>query len=399
MEQAFEELKARIAALEAKVAALPSPQEFASIKSDVEFLKSDAAPRATSTAEAALKVAYGMKEELAQNSESIDRLHEDITALKRSEAVAQPGRQLVPLGRKNVIAYLKSTEVDMFSPKVLIRRSSNDVYTGLGRSGQYLFATQPNLAVVEILLKEPVQVNGFTFSSMTEMFPKKAQIVVGGQHYEFAHQVCIEAPKKRKGQTDSVRSDFSPKMVSWVRIEQQERARDDSLSLLYNLELHSPDPEYAPGVFTALRKKNAHLQYACNVLVHERHQATTLVIGLGAALPRFYSTLPETQPWLEVEIVEGRLKATGYTIHVGHDHTKAWTFRGSNDRDAPINQWTILHRYDGGAFGLQYILKETITFCCASSEPMKYFRMVSDPMPKSTRISMYSIEIHGVLCP
>ena len=227
--------------------------------------------------------------------------------------------------------------------------------------------------------------NGFTFSSMTEMFPKKAQIVVGGQHYEFAHQVCIEAPKKRKGQTeDSVRSDFSPKMVSWVRIEQQERARDDSPS---------------PGVFTALRKKNAHLQYACNVLVHERHQATTLVIGLGAAVPRFYYTLPETQPWLEVEIVEGRLKATGYTIYLGNDHTKAWTFRGSNDRDAPINQWTILHRYDGGAFGLQYILKETITFCCASSEPMKYFRMVSDPMPKSTRISMHSIEIHGVLCP
>ena len=271
MEQAFEELKSRIAALEAKVAALPSPQEFASIKSDVEFLKSDAAPRATSTAEAALKVAYGMKEELAQNSESINRLHEDITALKRSEAVAQPGRQLVPLGQKNVIAYLKSTEVDMFSPKVLIRRSSNDVYTGLGRSGQSLFAAaaQPNLAVVEILLKEPVQVNGFTFSSMTEMFPKKAQIVVGGQHYEFAHQVCIEAPKKRKGQTeDSVRSDFSPKMVSWVRIEQKEASRSGNWCLLCNLELHPLDPEYTSGVVTILRHKNSHLRDAWKVFVH-----------------------------------------------------------------------------------------------------------------------------------
>ena len=368
------------------------PQEFASIKSDVEFLKSDAAPRATSTAEAALKVAYGMKEELAQNGESIDRLHEDITALKRSEA--GPGRQLVPLVQQNVLKYLESTEVDMFSTKVLFRLPTGNVYDWLGCSGQCIH--REGRGLIKILLKEPVQVNGFTFSSVRGWFLKKALIVVGGPACEFEHQEQLKKPKDR---TNSVRFDFSPMMVSWVLIEPQKLPKVDSLDFWYNLELHSPDPEYAPGVFTALRKKNAHLQYACNVLVHERHQSTTVVIGLGAALPRFYSTLPETQPWLEVEIVEGRLKATGYTIDVGNDHTKAWTFRGSNDRDAPINQWTILHRYDGGAFGLQYILKETITFCCASSEPMKYFRMVSDPMPKSTRISMYSIEIHGVLCP
>ena len=107
----------------------------------------------------------------------------------------------------------------------------------------------------------------------------------------------------------------------------------------------------------------------------------------------------EKQPWFEVEIVEGRLKATGYTIIVREDHTKAWTLRGSNDRDAPIDQWTTLHRYDGGVFGFQVICNLTITFSCASSEPMKYFRMVSDPMPNDTSIDLHMFDIHGVLCP
>ena len=58
MEKVLEELQERIASLEAKLSALPSPEEFAALKSDVGLLKLDTAPRATSTAESALRVAY-----------------------------------------------------------------------------------------------------------------------------------------------------------------------------------------------------------------------------------------------------------------------------------------------------------------------------------------------------
>ena len=388
MEQAFEELKSRIAALEAKVAALPSPQEFASIKSDVEFLKSDAAPRATSTAEAALKVAYGMKEDLAQNSDSVDRLREEITALKRSEA--GPGRQLVPLVQQNVLKYLESTEVDMFSSKVLFRLPTGNVYDWLGCSGQCIH--RKGRGLIKILLKEPVQVNGFTFSSVRGWFLKKALIVVGGPACEFEHQEQLKKPKDR---TNSVRFDFSPMMVSWVLIEPQKLPKVDSLDFWYNLELHSPDPEYAGGVFTSLRKKHGHLQHACRVFIDTELWDPAIPFTIS----REFYIGRERQPWFEVEIVEGRLKATGYTISVRSDHTKAWTFRGSNDRNAPIDQWTTLHRYDCGVFGLQVICRLTITFSCASSEPMKYFRMVSDPMPNGGYISFHTFDIHGVLCP
>ena len=395
MEQAFEELKSRIEALEAKVAALPSPQEFASIKSDIELLKSDAAPRATSTAEAALKVAYGMKEELAQNGESIDRLREEITTLKRSEAVAQPG--LVPQVRQNVIKWLVSTEVDRFNPKVLFRLSSNDVYANLGSTQSWLSVYRPEFAVVEILLKEPVQVNGLTFVSSPDRFPKKAQIVLGGQRYGSPHQVNIQDPKKEKDRTNSVRSEFSARMVSWVRLLQQDGARNGNQCFVFNLELHSPDPEYTDGVFTTLRRKNSNLRYACNVSARKLPRPANGVVF--AYFGRKFGTYYEKQPWLEVEIVEGRLKATGYTIVAKPDHTNTWTFRGSNDRNVPIDKWTILHQYDGGGADVQVIYHQKATFPCIASEPMKYFRMIADPLPTAnSTVDLHMFDIHGVLC-
>ena len=403
MEQVFEELKSRIAELEAKVAALPSPQEFASIKSDLELLKSDAAPRATSTAEAALKVAYGLKDEVAQSVDSIDQLREEVTTLKRSEAVAQPGLQLVPRVRENIIKYLESTEVDMFSPKVIIWMSSNCPYARLGIMGRSLGVYRPHFAVVEIWLKEPVQANGLTFFSAMDLFPMKAQIVLGGQPYECAHQVNIEEPKKKKDRTDSIRSDFSARMVSWIRIEQQDVSRKGSGCLVYNLELHSPDPEYASGVFKTLRQKNPNMRYACKVFVHRvppvdgfmQHRA------IWATPKTKIGTLREKQPWVEVEIVEGRLKATGYTLMANSEHTKSWTLYGTNDRRVPVDKWTILHRYDGGVSGFRFICNQKTTFPCISSEPMKYFRMIADPAPSGniTYISLCKFDIHGVLCP
>ena len=104
MEKALKDLQNRIASLEAKLSALPSPEECAALKSDVELLKSDSAPRATSTAEAALKVAYEMKEELAAkvDTQSMEGLRQEIESLKSRERGAPAQGHL-----QNVIQYLR----------------------------------------------------------------------------------------------------------------------------------------------------------------------------------------------------------------------------------------------------------------------------------------------------
>ena len=303
MEKALKELQNRIASLEAKLSALPSPEEFAALKSDVESLKSDAAPRATSTAEAALKVAYDMKADLAEkaDSQSMDSLRQEIESLKVRERGAAPAQGHL----QNVIQYLRRRQ-SMFDRQVIVRTSTNDWYKCLKQPSRwYMFCNVGNSYRIDIVLKDPVRVNGLKLFRPMKEFDKPVVISLGEHQFQQNYQVELSRPKKKKEEVGNVESKFDTKMVRWVRLEPHDWDAHDWIT--YNIELYSPDPMYANGVFATLGQMNKDMRNVCKFIVQAYASS-------HEELPRKRFTFQEQAPWIEVEIVHGRLKLTGYSV-------------------------------------------------------------------------------------
>ena len=391
MEKAFKDLQDRIAKLEAKVHALPSPEEFAALKSDVEFIKSESAPRATSTAEAALKVAYDMKEELIEkvDNRALDTLRHEVETLKSREIFAAPEQGQI----KHVIKHLKNKEL-MFNPEVIVRASTNDWYESLKKAEEvYMFVgTTGNVPVVDIILKEPVQLNGFSVFRPTRQFTIPVQVSLGEVPFEPTHKVEFSNWYAITEKT-VLHNDFETKMVRWVRVELKQQEGDYQVvnGMHYNLELYSPDPMYYGGVFSTLGQRHQDLRKVCNVSLCEHSYERKR----GA----YVTTFSENAPWAEVEIVHGRMKITGYWISWAKSEVTGWTLRCSNNRDLPIEDWEVVHRYVIGSEPVS-LLGCGILLECQASGPMKYFRVCADALPegKVTGISM-RLEFQGTLCP
>ena len=389
MEKALKELQDRIAKLEAKVNALPSPAEFAALKSDVELIKSESAPRATSTAEAALRVAYDMKEELFEkvDTRALNALRDEIESLKGRERFVAPEQAHI----KKVIAYLRRKQ-DIFNPQVIVRSSTNDWYEIMKQpDAMYMFVSMSNTPVVDLVLKDPVQVNGVTLFRPLKDFKLPVQISLGEVPFEPTHTIDIPKPYL----TDPLvilRNDFETRMVRWVRIELKEIDSDYQHWMIYNLELHSPDPAYADGVFRTLGQRNQDMRRVCQFSVHENN----LLHGKRDRI----RTCLENAPWVEAEIVHGKLKITGYSISWGSPAFPGWTLRCSNDRNLPIENWEVLHRYVIGSQPISLLDVCGIKVECKASKPMKYFRVVADALPDGKLHALVvRFDVNGTLCP
>ena len=244
---------------------------------------------------------------------------------------------------------------------------------------------------IDIVLKEPVRVNGLKLFRPMKEFEKPVLISLGEHPFQQSIQVEASRPKKKKEEVAKVECTFDTKMVRWVRLEPQGWDVHDWIT--YSIELYSPDKMYANGVFATLGRMNQEMRNVCKFFVQDFARSHEEV-------PKKRFTFQEKAPWIEAEIVHGRLKLTGYSISWGNSNFPAWTLRGSDDRSVPIEKWEILHRYVISSPPVSLMDRHRVMFECPVSEPMKYFRLVADEQRGGQGGSMtFNFDVHGTLCP
>ena len=67
---------------------------------------------------------------------------------------------------------------------------------------------------------------------------------------------------------------------------------------------------------------------------------------------------------------------SGYRIQKYQEYLRGWSLRVSNDRNAPLEEWRVLHRHREATEAEK--TSEVLTFECACPTPFRFFRVVQE---------------------
>ena len=101
----------------------------------------------------------------------------------------------------------------MFDRQVIVRTSTNDWYECLKQPSRwYMYVNVGNSYRIDIVLKEPVRVNGLKLFRPMKEFEKPVLISLGEHPFQQSIQVEASRPKKKKEEVAKVECTFDTKM-------------------------------------------------------------------------------------------------------------------------------------------------------------------------------------------
>ena len=285
----------------------------------------------------------------------------------------------------------------MFNRQVLVRMDSGNpssVFDPFSDDG-YGSTSREN-AWIEVAFISPVTVNGFEVTGWKTQFLRTFDVVFK-YGTETRAKVSFVDEEGLNGKFKKVKRSIAPVRVDCVLLEAKGLNWSDKWFFnLQGFELFSPDDRYKDGVFRSLHQNSReHIQKILEVSARDfdgsdLHNPSTSK-GVCTLLER-------DESWIEVELVHGRLIPTGYRIKRGASSApRAWSLRGSNDRDADIGQWHVLHKISEHE---QPRTKDILSFeCAAPLTPFKYFRVVAEaPLWNGHwKLNFRHLELDGIL--
>ena len=269
---------------------------------------------------------------------------------------------------------------------VLLRQSSRDLYNILDpdSSDEYQSSSQPS-GWIEIKFKEPVQVGGF------KLMPSRRQLTDNLR--TFAVTFCDGDNKSEKSFTDEKRlkdgqdivESFDSVSAKLVRIESRvEKLRGPHMFCLNGFELFSPDTGHTSGVFRSIFSQNrarvcdffnVRARDYCGLNLHDPNTTMEVFTSGGDS------------DWLEVGFLHGRVVVSGYRMKGRSAH---WTLRASNERSAPIEDWTVIDRHSGATQSPH--TSSICEFPCSSSTPFRFFRFVQEERSRALILDYFDID-------
>ena len=376
-EQELKNSKGEILALKEKSALLEKELEILKEK-NVALERKDEELRVSLSREST-----SLREELTRASSTIE---DSITSFGISE-------------RNSVISWLRERELKEKRKLVVVRQSNRDRYTFLDPDSDdtYGSSSEPN-AWVEIEFSFPIPINGFKVASTSQgtSFLRTFDVTFsdGGQNGE-ERKVSFVDETRLNGPGFFVEKRFDVFLAKLIRIESQGQnwsARD-----YFNLggfELFSPDEQYQGGVFKSIFAKNRENVYeifdvrARDFDGSEIHKRDTMT--------RVSTWGLKNNEWVEVGFVRGKVMVAGYRIRKHKDLLRCWSLRGSNNRNAPLEEWTVIHKHCE-----EEKTDKELQFECSSVTPFKFFRIVQEGKRwgGSTRIVFNYFDVDGVFIP
>ena len=342
---------------------------------------------------------------LKQKSEFLERKNEELVrSLKEETATANSIRHLLYCisKKESILTMLRQLELNEKRKHIVVRKASCDLYNWLDPDDDdelCCSGSGESNARVEIEFPTPIRINGFKVISNSSRYgdyPKTFDVTFSdGEQANGTRKVSFVDEKRLNGGGLSVEKSLDVFSAKIIRIESQGPNWGNSRLLrLGGFELFSPDEQYRDGVFRSIFAKNRGNVSdifdvrASNVSGSEFHKRDNESSVYTWGLRR--------NEWFEVGLVHGKVIVTGYRIRKYKACLRSWSLRGSNNRNTPLEAWTVIHRY----CETEPTDKE-LQFECSSETPFKFFRIVHEGqgLKCGDRLSFNHFDLDGVFIP
>ena len=289
--------------------------------------------------------------------------------------------------KTHLFSWMREREENLWRKQVVVRKSSNDIYGWLDpdASDAYGGGSNPG-AWIEIEFKAPVRVNCLkVMSSNHGHHPKTFDVTFSdGPGFSETHKSSFVDEVELNGKNLSVARQFDAVTAKLVRIES--RGTTWSGRHVFNLggiELFSPDEAHAGGVFRSIFARNRDRVWdVFEVRARDGDWRELHIPNNGNNI----STWSGEREWVEVGFLYGRVVLNGYRIQKPLNTLRSWSLRASNDRNIPLEEWSVLHRHREATQAEQ--TAAVLTFECASTTPFRFFRVVQEEMNWKGRLQL-----------
>ena len=335
-------------------------------------------------------------DELSRGIRRVSKRLEEQDAMKDGGHPPQAGIMGVGVcERQNVIAWLRGME-KMFDRLVVVRMIAGHPYGILDPSTDDGYGSSNKAgAWIDIKFNVPLIVNGVQITSGPVGFPRTFDVVLTDAEGNVT-PVSFNDEAGLNGENLPCKRTFSDVCVKSVQLLQKgpNWSEKNHFNILA-FELFSPVDRYKDGVFRSLLTNNlADIRKIVEVSARDFDGSYMHVPNTKKCICTLGT---RDHPWVEVELVRGRLAPTCYRIQKHKDALKSWTLRGSNDRSLALDEWEILHRHCEEVqtnSTMQFELLNSVT-------PFKYFRLVQEAPDwrGESKLRMCYLDFDGIFYP
>ena len=341
---------------------------------------------------------------------SVSILLDEVASLKEREArltfesvsFRDKIADLYRCARKScVFSWQRSEEVSLGKKMVVVRKSTSDIYAMLDPDSTDDFGSGSSPgAWIEIEFKAPVLINGLKVTSPAYFHgkPKTFDVTFSdGVGCSEKYKVSFVDEAGLNGKNLSVERRFDTVSARLVRIESRGPSWDGSNFFnIGGFELFSPEEALSSGVFHSIFSRcRGHVWDVFDVRARNSD-------GRELHIPNnrnFVCTMDGEYEWVEIGFLHGRVTTNRYRIQKDQDKIRDWSLRGSNDRNASIDDWTVLHRHREVSEAEK--TSKVLEFECSSHTPFRFFRVVQEQKNWSGKLmlSLKHFDIDGVFIP
>ena len=320
--------------------------------------------------------------EVGQCQTSLASVRDEVMALKaslKSEASSSCENLSVlyrTLDTSCVFAWLHIEEEKLGRKMLVVRKSSNDLYGMLDPDSTDIYTSfKTRGAWIEIEFKAAVRINGLKVTSGRVAHPKTFDVTFSdGSPACAKYQLSFVDETGLNGKNLSVERNFDAVWAKLIRIESRgpNWSGSDWLTI-GGFELFSPDDVCAEGVFRSIFARSRDCVWdVFDVRARDAH-------GCQLYFPNDEEgvcTSAGDQEWVEVGLLHGRLMLSRYRIKKSKKGLRGWSLRASNDRNTPLDTWSVIHRHREVTEAEQ--TSEVLEFECLSVTPFRFFRIVQE---------------------
>ena len=312
---------------------------------------------------------------------SLASLRDEVAALKASmkpessSLCADLSVLYSSLGKSCVFAWLRENEKKLGRKMLVVRKSSNDLYGMLDPESSDIYTSYKTRgAWIEIEFKAAVRINGLKVTSGRVAHPKTFDVTFSdGSPAGEKYQLSFVDEAGLNGKILSVERNFDVVWAKLVRIESRGPNWSGVNSFtIGGFELFSPDDVCAEGVFRSIFARNRD----CVWDVFDVRARDSDGRELHIPNEECVCTNAGDQEWVEVGLLHGQLVLTRYRIKKNKEWLRGWSLRASNNRNTPIDEWSVIHRHREVTEAEK--TSEILEFECSSVTPFRFFRIVQE---------------------
>ena len=314
--------------------------------------------------------------ELYDMVQNMKRMRGEVTEMKKTLKRFVDSKRKVTMelaeDKKGIFAYLIESQRSPFDRFVIASQSSGDVYCVIDRNDPNNFSSGSGTCEwIQFEFPAPITVKSVMIQSAHRAFMKSWSVSAINDDNEQTILYKTENNAALNGQGKKVTIDIPVTTSKIFRIEKTGvNWSGTNFARFKNVELYSPDSEFADGVFATLVARAGGDPHRADVIVSASSFDFSSFHILSS--PRSLCTLydEDNRPWIQFELTKGKAIVQGYRMQQLNDFPfDRWSLQGSVNKE----DWIVIDRQCGG------LTDDPIKLIvCETSMAFRVFRVVSE---------------------